>query len=124
MPVSRDQVGLRVLPPNRSLLPLDWVSSDSGHTPTYCTHLGHTPTYCTYLALSISRQQSIDLSDSKKQSHLDSENGEVQPPNEGPLSLRVEDTDVQARTLTLVDVDGDGFIDAEDVDILSQWFLF
>jgi len=48
----------------------------------------------------------------------------VQPPNEGPLSLRVEDTDVQARTLTLVDVDGDGFIDAEDVDILSQWFLF
>jgi hypothetical protein len=47
MPVSRDQVGLRVLPPNRSLLPLDWVSSDSGHTPTYCTwdtppHIAHT----------------------------------------------------------------------------------
>ena len=59
----------------------------------------------TFLTLSIEGKQPIDLAaDSKKH------------------PTQCEDIDAQAPTL--IDVDGDGFIDAEDVDILSQWFLF
>jgi hypothetical protein len=97
--------------PNRSLLPPHCVSFDTGHTHTYLT-------------LSNEGQRSIDLADSKKQSHLDSENGKEQPPCDpfSRASSRCEDFD--ARAPTLIDVDGDGFIDAEDVDILSEWLLF